>query len=507
MSVISPGVEAPTGAPVGDWMPSRYTPTLTGTEEFRTDGDRLISAARRWWSIPQAARFVLDLWQVWLIRHVLERYPEDWPVEHLRGQLRYRQVVISMGRQNGKSLLASLFVFYFLALHVRGPQVIGVASRDEQAKIVYRRVKYAVDKSADLTREIRTTATRGIHRRDDSGSYRTLPAKEDSAQGEPVSGGIYDELHLGIAALWDALVLGMRSFWSPLLIGITTAGDDGSLLLQRLYGEGEAAIAGGNERFGFFCWEADSDDLTEANVIRANPSIACGRTSLQAAMDDARNMWNDLRRDENGLTGRQRVIRFVLNRFLEGAAGAWASLTAWRDGRRDKIDHDGSDAVIYAIERTEAWDAATNTATSRHAEEAVCRTEIVAAIADPTQEQIVAACRVLAARGASVFVFSQRLKKAAAAAKAEGLDVWSLGADEIPSVSQAAHAVIARHAVQHPGDTLLTLQMPRARRREIGEAGWRLSVSKSDGDIDAVLSTAYGLYVAEARPDVGVQLF
>ena len=39
----------------------------------------------------------------------LKRYPLDWHVERLRGRLRFRQLVISMGQQNGKSLLGAIF--------------------------------------------------------------------------------------------------------------------------------------------------------------------------------------------------------------------------------------------------------------------------------------------------------------------------------------------------------------------------------------------------------------
>lgn len=507
MTVVQPGFEDLTGEAVGDWMPTRYTPSLTGTEEFRTDGDRLLKYADRWWSIPETVKLLLDLWQRWLIRHVLEVYPDDWPVAHLRGQLRYRQVVISMGRQNGKSLLASLFVFYFLCFHVRGPRIIGLASKDGQAKIVYDRVKYGIDKSTALSHEIKTTGTRGITRRDGTGLYQTLPAKEESAQGEPMSGGIYDELHIGLAALWDALVLAMRARRNALLIGITTAGDDSSLLLQRLYAEGAAAIEGADERFGFFCWEADSDELTEAGVIAANPAVACGRVPLDITMHDARKMWADHRRGPDGLTGRQRVIRYTLNRFIAGAGDTWASLTAWAAQAVTNITHD-TDAVIYAVERTISWEAASITATSRRAD-GTYGTELVATINDPSQQQLADACRLLAAREGQTAVFAMAARTMGALAadlKDQGVEVWKLGDTEVQAAAQTAHGLIARQVVQHPDDQLLKLQNVAARRREVGDS-WRLSRSKSLGDIDAVLATTYGLYVADVRPDLGIQLY
>lgn len=499
------GLEDRRGTQVGDWHPSRYTPSLSGTEEFPSQGDKLLRFARLHWSIPESERFTLYAWQEWLIRHVLEQYPEDWPVAHLRGQLRFRQVVISMGRQNGKSLLAALLVLYFLVLHVRGPRIIGLASIDRQAKIVYDRVKFGIDASQALSREIKTTATRGITRKDGSGVYQTLPAKEDSAQGEPASGAIYDELHLGLAALWDALVLAMRAKRNALLLGITTAGDDGSLLLIRLYREGQAAIDGADERFGFFCWEAPSDDLTEDGVIAANPTIAEGGIPLDLAMAEATKMYNDLEKGPDGLTGRQRCIRYTLNRFVEGASDAWASTTAWTNTARDTISHDGRQ-IVYGLDRTTDWSHASITATSHLG--GLFRTGLVASFDAPSHDTMLEACARLARRpGRAVFAMDATMFKALGRDLRErGFEVWMLGADEMHQSSQHAAAAIARQAVSHPGDTLVAFQMARGRRRVSGDT-WRISRGLSGSDVDTVVGFIVSAYVAAVRPPDAHQLF
>lgn len=505
MTVIDPGFVNTTGEQVGDWMPSRFTRSLTGDEDFPTEGDKLLKFAGRHWSIPDTWPALVKLWafQQWLIRHVLEVYPDDWPVEHLRGQLRFRQVVISMGRQNGKSVLGALFVLYFLVLHVRGPRIIGLASKDGQAKIVYDRVRFGIDKSEALSRELRTTGTRGISRRDGTGLYQTLPAKEESAQGEPASGSIYDELHIGLTALWDALVLAQRARRNALLIGITTAGDDSSDLLIRLYREGEAAIEGADERFGFFVWEGASDDLTEANVIAANPLVAEGGVPLDLAMAEAQKMWNDQKKGRDGLTGRQRCIRYTLNRFITGAADSWASMHAWQAGGPIDIDHGDVD-VVYGIERTDSWEAASITATSKHG--AIYRTELVASFTQPSHEVLVEACTLLARGRRCAFAMDAKtLSRLHTALREAGLEAWKLGDAEMIQAAQNAHGIIARQAVEHPADPLVRIQMARARRRTLPE-GWRISRALSTGDVDTVLATVVGLYVATVRPEHGMQL-
>lgn len=506
MTVIDPGFETRHGQPVGSWMPARFTPSLTRDEDFPTQGNKLIDFAGRYWSAPDIGKLTdLDPWQEWLIRHVLETYPDDWPVEHLRGQLRFRQVVISMGRQNGKSLLAALFIIYFLALHVKGPRIIGLASIERQAKIVYDRVKFGIDSHPSLSAAIKTTGTRGITRRDGSGIYQTLPAKEESAQGEPSSGSVYDELHLGLAALWDALVLSQRSRPNALLVGITTAGDDSSELLIRLYRDGEAAIAGEDERFGFFCWEALSDELTEEGVIAANPGVACGRIPFDTTWAEAVKAWRDTKPGPDGLTGRQRVIRYTLNRFIAGAADAWVPTHTWQAGQTDEqLVHQGT--VIYGLDRTSHWEHASITATSV-TETGRYITELVATFNEPDHDQLVDACRRLAARGSCAFAMDySTLGALADELKRLGFETWKLGATETMDADAAAHGLITRGVLEHPGDPLVTLQMARARGRTSGDR-WKVSRAKSLGHIDTVTATRAGLYVASIRPDDKIQLF
>jgi len=502
--IDQPTYEAQAGAPVGDWHPARYTPTLTGTEEFTTEGDKLLDFTARYVTIPTVRKLTLDPWQPWLIRHVLETYPPDWPVVKLRGKLRYRQVLISMGRQNGKSLIGLLLVLYFLVLHVRGPRVVGLASIDRQAKIVYDRVKFAIDNNPTLARELRTTATPGIHRRDGTGLYQTLPADEDAAQGEPVTGCLYDELHLGLAALWHAMVLAQRANPYALMVGLTTAGDADSDLLITLYTDAAAAIAGNDERFGAFIWEAPDDELTEAGVIAANPGIACGRIDLETAMHEAEKMFRQPQRDKAGLTGKDRVVRYTLNRFLTESAGSWISLAAWADSA-GLPDLEAGDHTIYGIARTDSWEGASIVATTTL--DGIAHTELVATLTDASYELLAGVCRVLNKRGPSTFVMpAAELAGLANTLREEGLDVWKLAAGETHAADQHSHATIARRRLIHAGDPLLALQHRRAKRRDTAD-GWHLSQGLSTGHIDAIRALNVSLYVAALRGEETDQIF
>lgn len=508
MSVLAPSFGDVDLAPVGDWRPSRFTDTLSGTDDFTTEGDKLLRFVARFWRSAETDTFKLDAWQVWLIRRILETYPPDWPVVALRGQLRYRQVVVSVGRQNGKSVIGAMLAIYFLCLHVKGPRVVGTASVESQAKIVYDRVKYAVENSPALAADLKATGTRGISRRDGTGIYQTLPAKEETAQGEPITGCVYDELHLGLAALWDALVLGQRARRNSMVAGITTAGDADSLLLLRLYEEGQAAIDGHDERFGFFAWESLTAEFgkdyvpTEADIIAANPAVACGRVDLTVAMSDALKMWRS-GKDEKGVTGRDRVIRYTLNRFIEGSSNAVVPIGTWRRHKAPFPEPTGD--VVYAIDRSDGWEYATVTATTKL--DGVLYTEVVAQIVAPDQDQLLDICDALAARGRAVFALDTKtLKALGAELKARGYETWVLGASETESAASSVLAAIKRGGVKHDGAAVLSAQIPRAKERRTGET-WRISRTLSIGDIDAVTATFVGLYVALVRQERSLQLF
>lgn len=503
MALLDPRLTDPDLTPVGDWMPARFTPSLTGDENFPTEGDRLLEFAAKHWRTPEVKEFLADPWQVWLLRHVLELYPADWDVPHLRGQLRFRQVVISMARQNGKSVLGALLAFYYLALHVRGSRVVGVASIARQARIVYDRVRYVVENNPAIDRELNATVTRGITRRDGTGIYQVLPNDEESAQGEPITGSVYDELHLGNAGLWDAIVLGQRSRRNSQLTGLTTAGDDDSLLLQRLYREGQAAIEGQDERFGFFVWESADDTLTEANVIAASPAIACGRIDLDTAMAEARKLW-DAPADETGVLGRDRCIRYVLNRFVETSSAGWASLPAWADATTAEPPPSG--AVTYGIDRAAGWEWATITA--NYNTDGILYSHVIAQLQDPDHDVLLEAAKRLAHLGGDpVFVLDRAtLADLGKSLKDQGHTVHVLTTADTAAAAATAKAAISRRHLQHPGDPITRAQMRAARRRDTPE-GWRLSRTLSTDDIDAVLAMVYGVHIAATRLARHRQLF
>ena len=151
-------------------LPASYTKPLS--EDFITDGDLLIELATIAWKAPESPDGLeLDEWQKWLLRHLLERYPDTHPDPDLAGRLRYRQAVVSLGSQNGKSLLAAILGLYGLLVHQpSGAQVLSLASSSDQARIIYSRVLFVIQNNKFLSKRFKkATEMRGIVTADGSG--------------------------------------------------------------------------------------------------------------------------------------------------------------------------------------------------------------------------------------------------------------------------------------------------------------------------------------------------
>ncbi|WP_311210902.1 MULTISPECIES: terminase large subunit domain-containing protein [unclassified Aeromicrobium] len=496
MSVLAPEFTEREAVPIGDWHPTRFTPSLSGDETFPSAGDRLLAAVDAgYFRAAGVARFTLDPWQRWLIRHVLEKYPDDWPDERLRGQLRFRQVVISMGRQNGKSLIAALFAMWALTMHVGGPSVVGFASSEKQAKIVYKRLGYAVRRSPELRRLLKYTLTQGITRHDGSGEYITIPADEDAAQGIPITFGLGDELHIIPPGLWAAIVNGQRAQASSILVGITTAGDEDSALLLSLYGQVDAAIDGKHERLGGFIWEAPEDARLDdpAAVIAANPSVACGRIDLSQVLADA------------ALQPEPDQRRYLHNRFIS-STNAWLPTHLWSDAPEDRVTP-GTSGVVFTVERAPDWSHGNITVTVKR-DDGTLATQLLRQIVKPNHTRLLQACEDLSVGhpDATFAMDGLNLKSVATALKAKGATVVTLTGADVVTAHSTAYALIAAGKVAHAHDPLLALQNRGARRKNVGE-GWRLSAEDSTTHIDAVRAMIFGLYVADTTEPIGLQVF
>lgn len=474
------------------WPPRRWTPPLSPDFPSAFDGYRELF--RFVWFA--AFGYHLEDWQETALRHVLELYP---PGHRRAGQLRWRQVVITLGRQNGKTELAAALGLFGLLMKA-APNVVGVASSAEQARLIYKRTMRAIRGTPQLARRFKAlTETRGIQTRD-GGQYEIKPAKSAALQGIPIDLGLVDELHLILRALWFDLVNGLGGRANCFVAGITTAGDDGSELLIHLYEQGETAIeAGDDARFCFLCWEADSPEIPEDDdelgreLARANPSVASGRVDLENAIEEVRSM------------PPQDAIRYRLNRFVK-AVSAFMTAAMWDDNLVSDPFPEGVQPT-FTIDRTPDWSAANISVFGKRPDGRIyC--DVVASLVQPNLGQLVELCVELnGLHNPVVFgMDSFTLRDLGRELELRGVPVQLMGLGDVMNGSALFYAKVQRGLLAHPGNDLLSRQIPLTKRKDT-DGGFKISRQASSAHIDGVMSHVEGVQLVETQRENVLQLF
>lgn len=475
-------------------LPAIWTKPLS--EDFPSDGGKVISLVNAAWKSPENPEGLeLDEWQRWLIDHVLERYPEGHP---RAGQLRYRQVVISMGRQNGKSLLAAILGVYGLLMHQRsGAQVLSLASSIDQARIIYNRVLFVIQSNPYLSKRFKKASeSRGIVTADGTGRYDVKPAKEGALQGIPISLCLFDELHLAKQGMWSAAVLGTAQRQDGLVIGITTAGDQNSETLLDLYKSGQLAASGDEEleRFGFFCWEAPKhSQVNDPDALKAaNPSISAGRLDIETVLNDLKTL------------PEHEARRYRLNQFISGTAQSWIPSDTFRKaGTRVSVDQRGG---VFAVDISKNWEHATIAFANATGDEH--HTEIVQTFVSPNETQLFNRLVELHEKYAprAIALDDRTLPSLGKRLKLSGLPVWQLWTKEISAACSVVFSLFATEKAKHNNDPLLIKQSPNGIAKYSGET-WLISRKESLGEIDALMATVMSLYVSSRAEHAQIGVF
>lgn len=276
-------------------------------------------------------------WQQWLTNRIFETDPET-------GLLRYRIGLVLEPRKNGKSIKGTTYALEHLVFGPPGAQVYSAAGDRAQAKIVFGEARQQVLNNPTLSRVVKVY--RDALEMPSKGSvYRALSADAARAHGLGPSLVIADEVHAWPSSasntrgdeLWEALTTGSADRPESLVLGITTAGGHTDTLLGRLYEHGKRVVQGEVEdkQFGFWSWEADSeDDPTDPETWRkANPNLAEGLLDIgdfEAAIASA------------GSAGFAGFQRYRLNQWVRLAGEDFCSPHHYAEAQREESIRPGA---------------------------------------------------------------------------------------------------------------------------------------------------------------------
>lgn len=226
----------------------------------------------------------------------------------IEGNRKHQRVVLIVGKKNGKSLLDSIMGLYGLVADGEGgPECFCVATKKDQAKIVWQEAKRMVQKSPSLRKRIRTL-TYDIFSDFNDGVFKALASDADSLDGLNIHVVIMDEWHQwkNGRALYDIMADGMTAREQPLIIMTSTAGTIREDIFDEIYEEAEIQFNNMklenevDDRTLFFIYELDkkSEWRDANNWVKANPGIGTIK-KLRALQDKAKRVADNPRLEKN----------------------------------------------------------------------------------------------------------------------------------------------------------------------------------------------------------------
>ncbi len=190
--------------------------------------------------------FILELWQKALVSATFGI------VHKIDGTRKYQEVVLIVGRKNGKSTLSAAVGLYMqIADGEPGAEVYTCATKRDQAKIIWLESKRMVNKSPILKSKMKTLVGEICSDFNDS-SFRPLGRDSDTLDGLNVHCALMDEIHAWQDQnLYDVIVDGTSSREQPLIFITTTAGTIREQVYDIKYDECELVINGYGDPDGF----------------------------------------------------------------------------------------------------------------------------------------------------------------------------------------------------------------------------------------------------------------
>ena len=202
----------------------------------------------------------------------------------VEGNRQYREALLIVGKKNGKSLIASGVGNYMQTGDGEaGPEVYAVATKKDQAKIIWLEAKRMVRKSPALRRRVRALVAE-LDSDFNDGVFKPLASDSDTLDGLNIHCALMDEIHQwkNGRALFDIIADGVSAREQPLIFETSTAGVIREDLYDEKYEEAERVINGYDDPDGYrddhfiaFIYELDSRSewTDEACWKKANPGL------------------------------------------------------------------------------------------------------------------------------------------------------------------------------------------------------------------------------------------
>jgi len=212
------------------------------------------------------------------------------------GLRRCREVFTLVGRKNGKSTLkAATGIYMMVGDGEGGSEVYSLATKKDQARIVFTEAVNMVAQSPYLSKHIKKRKT-DLYFPITFSKFEPLSSDSNSLDGLNVHYGIIDELHaIKDRNLYDVIKQAMTAREQPILDIITTAGFVRECIYDSIYDYACNVLDGfvEDERFLAFIYELDDrEEWTDFRMWeKANPGLGTIKSyeELAANVERAKN--------------------------------------------------------------------------------------------------------------------------------------------------------------------------------------------------------------------------
>ena len=232
----------------------------------------------------------LDLWQKAFIQTLF-----GW-VDRKTKLRRFREFLLLVARKNGKSMLSACIMVYMLVADGEpGAQCVSIATKYDQAAIVYKTARKIIEQDPDLSALVRPIIG-GMEFGLTNSTMKALASKSKTLDGLNLHYCSCDELHAQEDRnLYDVTKQGMKARKQPIYGSITTAGFAREGIFDSIF-EYALAVARGtveDDRFFPLLYRLDArDEWTNPDAWqKANPGLGTikDRDQLAADVERAKN--------------------------------------------------------------------------------------------------------------------------------------------------------------------------------------------------------------------------
>lgn len=217
------------------------------------------------------------------------------------GHRRYTESFFFVGRKNGKTtMLSAIALYMMIADGESGAEVYSVASKKDQANILFDQSHEMIMQSPDLNRNIRKRKA-DLYFPHNFSKMQSLGKNSNSLDGLNAHLVVIDELHsIQDRNLYEVMKQSQSARTQPLLIMITTAGTHRGTIFDDLYEYACNVVDGQfkDDNFLPIMYELDSKEEYKNPECwqKANPSLHTSKKveDLERKVSRAKNNPNDL---------------------------------------------------------------------------------------------------------------------------------------------------------------------------------------------------------------------